>query len=89
MNNRTSYHTPQGFLALQGRLSETLKTLATEKGVRLIDVIWMDGAMLLPTQERIVLDGAAVKTWLEGSPWPHPAPHPPGVMRSATTARTR
>jgi len=47
--------------------------------VRLIDVIWMDGAMLLPTQERIVLDGAAVKTWLEGSPWPHPAPHPPGV----------
>jgi len=86
MNIRTSYHTPQGFLALQGRLSETLKTLATEKGVRLLEVIWMDGAMLLPTlngpvsltlvqssgeQERIVLDGAEVKAWLEGSPWPN------------------
>jgi hypothetical protein len=80
------YHTQQGFQALQLRLLQTLKTLADEKGVRLIEFIWMGGTGSLPTlngpvsltlvqssgeQERVTLDGADLKAWLAGASWPN------------------
>ncbi len=75
------YHTQKGFLGLQIRLSKTLKALANERGLRLMDPIWMGGTQALPTprgavaltivlsseeKEPVTLDGAEIATWLEG-----------------------
>jgi len=69
------YHTRNGFLGLQRRLWKALTALANEKGVRLINPIWMGDTKALPTprgpvsltivlpsreQEPVTLDGAEV-----------------------------
>ena len=75
------YHTQNGFLGLQIRLSKTLQVLANERSLRLMSPIWMGGTPALPTprgpvsltivlssgeQELVTLDGAEVAAWLEG-----------------------
>ena len=75
------YHTRNGFLGLQRRLWKALTALANEKGVRLMNPIWMGDTKALPTprgpvsltivlpsgeQEPVTLDGAEVAAWLEG-----------------------
>jgi len=69
-----------GFHALQLRLSKTLSVLANEKGLRLMNPIWMDGSLSLPVpggpvsltivlssgeQEKVSLDAAQLTSWLE------------------------
>jgi hypothetical protein len=75
------YHTQKGFRELQMRLWSALNALATEKGMRLMNPIWMDGTPALPTprgpvsltlvlssgeQQPVTLAGAEVAAWLEG-----------------------
>ncbi len=75
------YHTQKGFLELQLRLSKRLRKLGNEKGLRLMNPIWMGGSLALPTprgpvsltivlssgeQEPVTLTGAEIASWLEG-----------------------
>ena len=75
------YHTQKGFPELQMRLWKTLKALANEKGLRLMNPVWMGGSLALPTprgpvsltivlssgeQEPVTLNGAEIAAWLEG-----------------------
>ncbi|SRR5712692_701362 len=76
----SEFHTQMGFHALQLRLSKTLSVLANEKGLRLMNPIWMDGSLSLPVpggpvsltivlssgeQEKVSLDAAQLTSWLE------------------------